>query len=447
MRGRCVDRRLFTALRQSWLRPGAAGGLRPGPARWGGGRWAAAAATPEGEPWHERHRTALIATAAAAPLVALAAYGVYDGSLLGGGTKVEVNIKPISEEVFDLSDNLFVFFLEKAEDLLERREEIQGIIRTFVSEESMRRVKYYYNVRKDDDPPVPQGDGEEEGAGGKAALRVIMYKGQRKAVVRMGQEPPKKKVLDFFAAVSEALPESARTLGVPRVSGATFEEDVLVASGTVPVLLQLYEDTCFLCFLMRPFVNSIAKLLEEQKVSVKIKRLNIEKNDFPDYCPVARGTPTFVLFGAGPAPDKWEEFKPKDLVEKLGKQFPQLPESVLAEMEELQTHVSRRFQLFTQLVMWTMELQKLEALVAESGTLLAGGKPTAPAQAGDKEDESGFQENVSQMMAEDLRRTDCLAENIQHLQKEVDEVEHDAALMGAMLAEAVIRRERAEASG
>jgi len=307
-------------------------------------------------------------------------------------------------------------------------------------------VRYYYNVRKEDDPPVPQGEGDEVGAGGRPALRVVMYKGQRKAVVRMGEETPKRKVLDFFAPVSEDLPESARTLGVPRVSGATFREDVVVASSTVPVLVQLYEDTCFLCFLMRPFVNSIAKLLEEQKVPVKIKRLNIERNDFPDFCPVARGTPTFVLFSGKAKPaEKWEEFKPKELIEKLSKQFPQLPESTLAEMDELQTAVSRRFQLFTQMVMWTMELQKLEALVAESAP---GGKPaTPPPQAGEKEEDAGFQESVSQMMAEDLRRTDCLAENIRHLQKEVDEVEHDAALMGCMLAEAVMRRERAEASG
>jgi len=272
-----------------------------------------------------------------------------------------------------------------------------------------------------------------------------MYKGQRKAVLRMGGELPRKKVLDFFSAVSEDLAESARKLGVPRVSGATFEQDVLADSRERPVLLQLYEDTCFLCFLMRPFVNSIAKLLEEQEVPLKIKRLNIERNDFPDYCPVARGTPTFVLF-SGEAADKWEEFKPKELVEKLSAVYPQLPERTYAQMDELQGAVSRRFQLFTQLVMWTTELQKLEALVAESAPGAKRPPPPPPPLAEDgKEEEGGFQECLSETMAKDLRRTDCLPENLLHLQKEVDEVEHDAALMGAMLAEAIIRREQAEA--
>merc|ERR1719367_144586 len=110
-----------------------------------------------------------------------------------------------------------------------------------------------------------------------------------------------------------------KTLDVPLVSGNSFVEDVInESSPSRPVLVQIYEDTCFLCFLMRPFVHSLAGLFADHKVPLSLKRLNIEKNDFPDGCPVARGTPTFVLFrGAGVAPDKWEEFKPKELVEKV----------------------------------------------------------------------------------------------------------------------------------
>merc|ERR1712232_588894 len=90
-----------------------------------------------------------------------------------------------------------------------------------------------------------------------------------------------------------------------------------------------------------------------------------EKNDFPDGCPVARGTPTFVLFrGPKAAPSKWDEFKPKDMVEKLTKELPAMDDSVYTRMEDLQNLVSRRFQLFTQLVFWTVEIGKLQTLVS-----------------------------------------------------------------------------------
>mmetsp|Transcript_59998 Transcript_59998/g.194530 ORF Transcript_59998/g.194530 Transcript_59998/m.194530 type:complete len:89 (-) Transcript_59998:81-347(-) len=46
--------------------------------------------------------------------------------------------------------------------------------------------------------------------------------------------------------------------------------------------------------------------------------------------------------------------------------------------------------------------------------------------------------------SQDMRRTDLLLENLAYLQREVDEVEHDAALLGIMLAESVQKREKDE---
>jgi len=291
-------------------------------------------------------------------------------------------------------------------------------------------VRFYHNVRKEGDPPPPF-TGEE---GSQAKLRAVMYKGQRKKVLNIGDEVPKTEVLDFFSPLSEDLTKVKVPKAVPLVSNASFGEDVVSASGQGKpmILLQMYEDTCFLCFLMRPFVNSLGELLEQSKAPFVFKRINIEKNDFPDDCPVARGTPTFVLFRGPAAPaSKWEEFKPKELCEKITQVFPSLSDDVVHRMYELQGQVSRRFQLFTQLVMWTIELQKLEALVA-------GNVSNEPSE------DSDFNAVVSQMMTKDMRRLDGMEDNLTYLQKEVDEVEHDAALMGAMLAESVMRRETAE---
>merc|ERR1712187_212910 len=189
---------------------------------------------------------------------------------------------------------------------------------------------------------------------------------------------------------------------------------------------------------MRPFVNSIQVLLAESGVPLTIKRLNVEKNDFPDGCPVARGTPTFVFFRGEKAPPiKWDEFKPKDLVEKLTKEMTKIDESVYAKLEDYQNLVSRRFQLFTQLVFWTVELQKLQALITT---------PTK-VEALQGDDDSDFNGTVAQMMSQDMKQVDGIHDNLKHLQHEVDEIEHDAVLMGCTLAESIIQRERQQAQG
>mmetsp|Transcript_116728 Transcript_116728/g.330200 ORF Transcript_116728/g.330200 Transcript_116728/m.330200 type:complete len:318 (+) Transcript_116728:42-995(+) len=287
----------------------------------------------------------------------------------------------------------------------------------------------------------------------EAPLRVMMYKGQRRAVLELNAAMPSEQVqevVSFFSPVSEDLKEAARKLEVPRVSGKTFHSDVVAESSpTAPILLQMYEDTCFLCFLMRPFINELSKHLRENNIPLQIKRLNLEKNDFPPGCPVARGTPTFVLFrGGGVAPVKWDEFKPNDIVEKIRSEFPQCTEQVYAQMDELQRLVSSRLQLFMQTVMWMVELQKLGRLHTSATVRTqpnqSGEAPERPDA--DPTEDVAFSSMVSDMMLRDMRRTDGIRENLKHLQKELEELEHDAALTGSMFAQSVLDREREEAN-
>jgi len=380
--------------------------------------------------------TLIAALASSAVVVGGAGFAVSQGFF---ETEVDVEFQPVTEEVFDARDNLFVFFLDSAEELTERHNALQRIMRDLVREPSLKRVTFYYNVRKEGDPPLP--DSGQEAEGSVKPIRVVMYKGQRKNILQVGDELPKQKVIDFYKPLSQDLAKTKAPEFVPMVSNSSFEKDVLKSTSPGRMtLVQMYEDTCFLCFLMRPFVNSVAALLADIKVPLAIKRLNIEQNDFPDDCPVARGTPTFVLFqGPGSAPPtKWEEFKPKEICEKLCQVFPDLSDDVVQRLDDLQTAVSRRFQLFTQLVMWTMELEKLEALVTASAS--GGAAPIS------KSEDSEFNTFVAKMMAKDMKRLDGMQENLEYLQKEVDEVEHDAALMGAMLGESVLRREKAESA-
>lgn len=358
--------------------------------------------------------------------------------------KVDVPLRQVNEEVFDNNDNLFVLFLDGEEELTERQEDIKKLVSRLKAEPSMHRVTYYYNVRKEGDPAVPDGSGPAEEQGAASPVKCVMYKGQRKDVMRVSPDAVQvDAITEFFTAKTEKLKKEMRELVVARVSEDTFAEDVVEGS-TIdrPILLQMYEDTCFLCFLMRPFINSIAKMFQEAGVPLRIKRLNIEKNDFPDRCPVARGTPTFVLFcGTEREGHKWDEFKPKELVERISTDFAQfLPDSVLDKMDEYQGLVSKRFQLFTQLVMWTIELNKLEAIITATPSGAGAGQP---AEGGDEE-ENTFSSLVSEMMLKDMKRTDMLLENIEYLQNEIDDVEHDATLLGITLAERVMAGEKAE---
>jgi len=328
---------------------------------------------------------------------------------------------------------------------------MQRTLRALKTEKSLDGLRFHYNISKDGDPPL-QGAGEEEAVEGRPPLRCVMYKGQRKSMLRIREEVPVKEVVEFFTPRSEELTDEMKNLAVGRVTNHSFTEDVIAASDPArPILVQMYEDTCFLCFLMRPFINSLAVLFAEHNVPLVMKRLNIERNDFPDGCPVARGTPTFACFrGPDVPPSKWDEFKPRDLVEKISKVFPHHADALFEPMDELQGLVSKRFQFFTQLVMWTIELQKLERLVAEvhsayGSSGMAVGPSNGPTdESSDAQEDSAFNTVVSDMMMLDMKRTDGMAENLKHLQNEVDDVEHDALLMGKMLAEAITQREDAE---
>merc|ERR1712150_167119 len=353
--------------------------------------------------------------------------------------QVSVTMSRIDDEVFDTKDNLFVVFLDKAEDLTDRRQDIDRVVNALKAESTLHRLSFYYNVRKEGDPPLPNsGKTPCDGDTDKPPLRCAMYKGQRKQIIEVGPEVPTKDIVTFYKALVEKKQASWDKLEVRKVSGDTFYEDVVVASSPgAPILVQLYEDTCFLCFLMRPFVNSVAKLLADNGVPLRIMRLNVEKNDFPDDCPVARGTPTFIVFRGEKDPGrKWEEFKPKDFVDRICKEYTSLPQAVVDQMDEMQTLVSKRFQAFTQLVMWTIELQKLETTLME-----ASGTTKSSTEEDSSDEDSLFNTLISEMMSKDMKRTDLLYENLEYLQREVDEVEHDAVCMGIKLAELVQKKE------
>merc|ERR1712190_103265 len=87
------------------------------------------------------------------------------------------------DEVFEKTDNMFVFLLQPTE-LLDRKDEIQNVLRTFARQESLHRVRYFYKVREDGgDFNGTAATFARSSALSTPTLRVVLYKGRRRLMV------------------------------------------------------------------------------------------------------------------------------------------------------------------------------------------------------------------------------------------------------------------------
>ncbi|XP_026194288.1 uncharacterized protein LOC34623780 [Cyclospora cayetanensis] len=388
------------------------------------------------------------------------------------------------DELFDKTDDLVVLFLGGPSDAETRKlliAKLRAHIGDAVEQKLLpRTISLFYAFR----------NGESEGASKDSkAPALMLYKGQRKK--RLSLDSEEARLLEglsssksssgsanssevssevssnlpanntstesvdafleayvlpqlhaFFSPQSEASQAAENELltqkALPtRVTYNTFQTEVLdAAKGGDRVLLQLYEDGCFLCFLMRPFINSVSKLLKAYEVPLVLKRLNLNTNDFPPQCPVTRATPTFVLY----APDqdgfdRWNEFRPKDFVAKLKQDF-SLPKDLQQKLEDLLDLVQERFRWFGLLSVWLLEQQKIQDL------LLQQQQQTPEGMVVDKATEDRrFEELVTLLMEEDMRRIDDLEESLQHLKREADGAQADCIALALMMGDELMRRE------
>jgi len=250
---------------------------------------------------------------------------------------------------------------------------------------------------------------------------------------------------------------------IEEISGNEFEKSVLHASNERnPIILQMYEKSCFLCFLMRPFVNQISCILQKEQgrdhrdddddhidhqrrpsILPKFKRLDIEENDFPENCPIVRGTPTFILFrGPEKNPIRFEEFKPRDFVKRLCKEF-NITQEIEKSMYNLVDKVAMRFQLFSGIIMWHTESEKILDMISFHDH--GHHHPTIPfdlkSNTEDKDKEI-FNKYVSELMSEDMLKNDNLDENLLVLKKELMHAEMHAITMAQTLAQKILYQQQ-----
>lgn len=102
--------------------------------------------------------------------------------------------------------------------------------------------------------------------------------------------------------------------------------------------------------------------------------------------------------------------------------------------------MQKRFQLFTAVAMWQLELRKLEEELSSGGEHESTREWVGRVALKDPKDDD-FPQLISALMAADMKRTDTLVENIKFLEKEAEELEKDVSLLGVMLGRAVEEKE------
>ncbi|GIX65597.1 thioredoxin-like protein [Babesia caballi] len=348
--------------------------------------------------------------------LAILGSGLYYGYHEGMIPLLSANqLEQMDETKFDSADDLVVVLLRsrRPKDYPKAHvDKIKSIL--------PKGVKLCYAVKEGVDPTKPP---------------LMLYKGLRKQFYATTDmldksqfEALESEMAEFFKPVSQDIATLRKDPRIPEyVTYDTFQDKVVKeATASAPILLQLYEESCFLCFLMRPFINSVNRHLEEVKSPVRIKRLNIERNDFPKGCPVTRATPTFVMYSGRPEGVKWAEFKPQDFVRRLV-EVAKLDNTSKLYLERLTEDVSRRFMLFGRWARWISQSQLAQEKVLTKGPV----------------DEEDVQSRVLKALIDlDMDRTDDLETNLKLLEREIVSAEQDCLAVAQIIMEEVIKDEK-----
>ena len=354
-----------------------------------------------------------------------------------------VSLPYLSDKAFETTDNMLVFMFPSEELFRMQSKRVREIANTVMrhisdSSQTMKDVKVMFVVVPPKDPNSPLLKDTS------APIEIMCYKGQRKLRTSLdaSADIPIADWETFFTFKSTPVDEELKACTIEHISGDEFEEKILTKSSPEhPILLQLYEKSCFLCFLMRPFLNSLAELLaKEPSVPFLFKRMDIEENDFPKGLPVVRGTPTFMMYrGASEAPERIEEFKPRDLVKRICADY-RVSSETKEKMLDLVDRMTLRFQTFSGLVMWSTEAEKILQLISSGDQ---GHNATIPFDLGNSEDTDKelFNRLVAEYMNEDMLKVDTLGENLKALQRELTQAEKHAIMMGQVIGEKVVAME------
>lgn len=101
---------------------------------------------------------------------------------------------------------------------------------------------------------------------------------------------------------------------IQAVSDANFQNDVIEASKTQPVMVDFWADWCGPCRVLSPTVDEIAR---EHTGKLKVVKMNVDENmNTPGQYNI-RGIPTLLLFKGGQVADQVVGAVPKEQIVKV----------------------------------------------------------------------------------------------------------------------------------
>jgi thioredoxin 1 len=101
---------------------------------------------------------------------------------------------------------------------------------------------------------------------------------------------------------------------IQAVSDANFQNDVIEASKTQPVMVDFWADWCRPCHMLTPTVEDIAR---QHAGKLKVVKMNVDENMNTPGKYNIRGIPTLLVFKGGQVADQVVGAVPKEQIEKV----------------------------------------------------------------------------------------------------------------------------------
>lgn len=101
---------------------------------------------------------------------------------------------------------------------------------------------------------------------------------------------------------------------VQAVTDANFQNDVIEASKSQPVIVDFWAEWCGPCRALSPTVDEIAR---EHSGKLKVVKMNVDENMNTPGKYSIRGIPTLLVFKGGQVADQIVGAVPKDHIEKV----------------------------------------------------------------------------------------------------------------------------------
>jgi thioredoxin 1 len=101
---------------------------------------------------------------------------------------------------------------------------------------------------------------------------------------------------------------------IQSVNDANFDNEVVAASKTQPVMVDFWADWCRPCHMLAPTVDQIA---QEYAGKLKVVKVNVDESSNASFRFNIRGIPTLLIFKDGEVADQLVGAVPKEQIQRV----------------------------------------------------------------------------------------------------------------------------------